>query len=298
MRSRNTDRGEQVAGQILVIARRDGLVPGARLVEQQLADRIGVSRGPVRAGLKALEQVGLVTGQKNRGYVLAKSPTSHLARRTVGALDNGDRVYHRIADDRVGGRLPDVVTEAELARRYELTRAELLRLLDRIAGEGWITKLQGYGWRFADTMACRDAYAKATLFRAVIEPAALREPGYQLSVDVIGKLRREQTRLYTSGFGTLTMGEIFQSGCAFHEEIIRGADNPFYLEALRRVNAIRRLLAYRTFSDREGMRRHIHEHLRLLDLIEAGKLSSAARIMQRHLARPPRMDTVPKVWSE
>ncbi len=64
------------------------------------------------------------------------------------------------------------------------------------------------------------------------------------------------------------------------------------------MNAIRRLLAYRTFSDRDGMRRHIREHLKLLDLIEAGELSSAARIMQRHLARPLRMDTVPKVWAE
>ena len=142
-------------------------------------------------------------------------------------------------------------------------------------------------------MASRDAYAKATSFRAVIEPAALREPGYRLSAEIIGKLRSEQTRLYTSGFGTLTMSEIFQSGCAFHEELIRGADNPFYLEALRRVNAIRRLLAYRTFSDRDGMRRHVREHLKLLDLIEAGNLSSAARIMQRHLARPPRMNVSP-----
>ena len=73
-------RAEQVAGEILSLAQREGLEPGARLVEQRLAHALGVSRGPVRAGLKALESAGLITGARNRGYVLAQSPTSRPAR--------------------------------------------------------------------------------------------------------------------------------------------------------------------------------------------------------------------------
>lgn len=289
MRTRGSTREDRIAGQILLIARRDGFRRGSRLVEQHLADRIGVSRGPVRAGLKALAEAGLVVGEKHRGYVLAKSPTSREAQQAVGALDDGEQTYRRIADDRVAGRLPDIVTEAELSRRYDVSRTQLLRLLDRIAGEGWVTKQPGYGWRFAETVASPQAYAKATAFRAVIEPAALLEASYRLSPDVIERLRSQQRHLYERGFGTLTMGEIFQSGCAFHEAVIGGAGNPFYLEALRRVNAIRRLIAYRTFSDRDGMRRHVREHLKLLDLLEAGDHAAAARLMQRHLARPPRV---------
>ena len=85
------------------------------------------------------------------------------------------------------------------------------------------------------------------------------------------------------------MGEIFQSGCTFHEEIIRGAGNPFYLEALKRVNAIRRLFAYRTYTDKEGMRLHIRDHLRLLDLISNGQMNDAAVLMHKHLARPRKL---------
>ena len=93
------------------------------------------------------------------------------------------------------------------------------------------------------------------------------------------------------GLETVTIAEIFRFGCAFHEEIIRGAGNPFYVEALKRVNAIRRLFAYHTFADRDGMLRHIREHLRLLDLIADGRMADAAALMRRHLARSPKVRT-------
>jgi DNA-binding GntR family transcriptional regulator len=173
-------------------------------------------------------------------------------------------------------------------RRYELTRSQLLRLLDRIAGEGWAVRLPGYGWRFAETLSSPEAYSQAAVFRAVIEPAALSTPGFRLGSDIIEKLRSHERYVHDRGLEVLT-GEIFQSGCTFHEEIIRGAGNPFYVEALKRVNAIRRLFAYRTYANHEGMRRHIREHLRLLDLIAGGRMTDAAALMQKHLAKSPRV---------
>ena len=84
----------------------------------------------------------------------------------------------------------------------------------------------------------------------------------------------------------MTIGEIYQSGCDFHEEIIRRAGNPFFIEALKRVNSIRRLFAYRSFSNRDRMRRHVREHLRLLDLLEARRCVEAAELTTKHLQRP------------
>jgi DNA-binding GntR family transcriptional regulator len=287
MAMERNSKAAQMAGHILAIARRDGLEPGARLVEQRLAHALGVSRGPVRAGLKALEVAGLIAGARNCGYVLAKSPTSRPARTALAAADRSEQVYQSMADDRFNGRLPDVVTEAELMRRYDLPRAELVRLLDRIASEGWGARTQGYGWRFAETLSSHAAYSQAAAFRAVIEPAALSEPGYHLEASIIDRLRTQQRHMHDRGLETFTLGEIFQSGCAFHEDISRGAGNPFYVEALKRVNAIRRLFAYHTFADHEGMRRHIREHLRLLDLVAGGRMTDAAALMRRHLARSP-----------
>jgi len=50
--------------------------PGQRLVEQRLAEELGLSRTPVREALRMLEAEGLVVSQRNRGAVVRPlSPT-------------------------------------------------------------------------------------------------------------------------------------------------------------------------------------------------------------------------------
>jgi DNA-binding GntR family transcriptional regulator len=44
--------------------------PGQRLVEQRLAEELGVSRTPVREALRMLETEGLVVSERNRGAVV------------------------------------------------------------------------------------------------------------------------------------------------------------------------------------------------------------------------------------
>src|SRR5450631_1177396 len=63
-------RAELTAGQILALARREGMRPGDRLIEQRLADALDLSRGPIRLGLKALAAAGLAKGEPNCGFVL------------------------------------------------------------------------------------------------------------------------------------------------------------------------------------------------------------------------------------
>ena len=43
------------------------LAPGDKLTEMALAERLGVSRGPVREAFRVLEEAGLVQLEKNRG---------------------------------------------------------------------------------------------------------------------------------------------------------------------------------------------------------------------------------------
>jgi len=55
----------------LVSSIEDGtLTPGARLREAELAERYGVSRTPIREGLKRLESHGLATYEPNRGMII------------------------------------------------------------------------------------------------------------------------------------------------------------------------------------------------------------------------------------
>ncbi|MDH2346165.1 GntR family transcriptional regulator [Bradyrhizobium sp. SSUT77] len=134
-RNSGSERAEHLAGLIMSLARREGMKAGDRLIEQRLADALDLSRAPIRLGLKALEAAGLARGEPHRGFVLAKNPTSGAARPALAAVRRSEQVYATIAGDVLASRLPADVTEAELMRRYDLSRAELQRLLDRIAAE-------------------------------------------------------------------------------------------------------------------------------------------------------------------
>ena len=69
----------QAAAQIrgLIIDR--VLLPGEKIRQVELADRIGVSRSPLREALRTLESEGVVAYEVNRGYVVAKLDDDDLA---------------------------------------------------------------------------------------------------------------------------------------------------------------------------------------------------------------------------
>jgi GntR family transcriptional regulator of vanillate catabolism len=61
---------ETVLMQLRDLVLRGEFEPGQRLAEQQLAERLGASRTPVRAALVTLEQEGLVEANETGGYVV------------------------------------------------------------------------------------------------------------------------------------------------------------------------------------------------------------------------------------
>src|ERR1700722_8992997 len=69
----------QAAAQIrgLIIDR--VLLPGEKILQVELAERIGVSRSPLREALRTLESEGVVTYEANRGYVVARVGDEDLA---------------------------------------------------------------------------------------------------------------------------------------------------------------------------------------------------------------------------
>ncbi|HEX6154759.1 MAG TPA: GntR family transcriptional regulator, partial [Burkholderiales bacterium] len=260
--------------------RERGLGPGDHITEQELADHFQVSRTPVRVALAALAKARAVEHRPNRGYYVAHPPAA-LADPGVAAPDD-DQLYYRIADDRLKGAIPPRVTEADLVRRYRISRARIAAVLSRMAHEGWVERLPGHGWAFEQMLDSVKAYEDGYRFRAVIEPAALRHPGYQLAPEAIERWRRQWRDLIENN-ARYSDAEIFELGSTFHEVLVGASGNPFLLDAIRRINALRRLLEYRAKRSRDKIARQFREHLRLLELIEVGKLEDAARLMERHL---------------
>ncbi|HEX2545928.1 MAG TPA: GntR family transcriptional regulator [Ramlibacter sp.] len=271
---------------ILQLVRTEELAVGAHLPAQWLADRLRVSRSPVNEALELLQAQGIVRREPNRGYFLAASaPVAEEATVSpVGAeQDLVARAYHRIAEDRLRGELPDQFTEAMLRRRYQLTPAQLQAVLARIGDEGWARKKPGYGWEFSTMLTTPESLLQSYRLRYAIEPAALLEPGYRLDKQVIARCRAAEMHLLNGGIDTDTPDQLHDRGVRFHESLIEGSGNPFFIDTMRRVNRVRRLLSYRSMRDRSRYQEHCDQHLMLLDLLERERNEEAAAVMREHL---------------
>jgi phosphonate utilization transcriptional regulator len=81
------------------------LPAGSKLNEAAIADRLGVSRGPVREAFRALEESGLVRLEKNRGVFVRQIP-----------VEEADEIYElrAVLDEFVGRRLAQAATPEQV----------------------------------------------------------------------------------------------------------------------------------------------------------------------------------------
>ncbi len=267
--------------QIVELVRAEELPVGAHLPAQWLADRLRVSRSPVNEALELLKSQGIVRREPNRGYFLATAPAIELVAQDAGTGE--EATYFRIAEDRLRGELPDQFTEAMLRRRYGLTPAQLQAVLARISDEGWARKKPGYGWEFSAMLTTPESLLQSYRLRLAIEPAALLEPGYRIDRQVIARCRAAELHLLQGGIETDTADQLHDRGVRFHESLVEGSGNPFFIDTMRRVNRVRRLLSYRSMRDRSRYQEHCDQHLMLLDLLERERNEEAAEVMREHL---------------
>lgn len=274
---------------IVELIRTEGWTVGSHLPAQMLADRLHVSRSPINQALRLLQEKGLVHREPNRGYYVAARISSR-PQMTLDALglryaSDADRLYFRLADDRLGGRLPDEFTESLLRKNYGATPGEIDAVLSRIAAEGWVEKKPGYGWAFSPMLTTPDSLLQSYRMRLALEPAALREPGYRLEPAVIERCRAVERDLLAGGIDTATALELHDRGVRFHEALVEASGNAFFIDTIRRVNRVRRLLSYRSMQNRKRYREHARQHLHLLDLLEQQRNAEASEAMREHLQR-------------
>ncbi|HEY3047344.1 MAG TPA: GntR family transcriptional regulator [Polaromonas sp.] len=278
---------KSIPAQIIEFIQTEGLAVGGHLPAQLLADRLRVSRSPINEALCLLHEKGVLSRERNRGYFLAKSvkdPDAGLAEQL--GLDESDvvtTVYFRVADDRLKGLLPDEFSEVQLKNRYALTAAQLQAVLNRIAQEGWAHKKPGYGWVFSSMLTTPDSLLQSYRLRLALEPAALLEPGYRLDPQVLARCRAAEMHLLEGGIETDTADQLHERGVRFHESLIEASGNPFFIDTIRRVNRVRRLLSYRSMQNRKRYKEHCQQHLQILALLEKDRNEEASEALRNHL---------------
>lgn len=275
----------QMTARIIEHIRENNLPRGHHLPAQTLADALRVSRAPISAALKRLEELKIVRSEPYRGYFLAKGASELDKDGTPSLADNEpeDELYFQIAEDRLSGKLADRISENELMRLYNLPRSRLLKILHRIAEEGWVERLPGNGWEFRTGLTSREGYEQAYQFRAAIESQALLLPTFRIDQKAFHAARKEQQAILDGGFERMSRTNLFQINSQFHEMLVDCSQNEFFVDAVRRVNRLRRLIEYRVTVDRSRLPLQSREHLHILDLIEAGDRQKASEFLRVHI---------------
>jgi DNA-binding GntR family transcriptional regulator len=171
-----------------------------------------------------------------------------------------------------------------MLRRYGLTGARLARILRRISNEGWIERLPGHGWAFLPVLTSLEAYEDSYRFRLLIEPAAILEPRFTLNRTALERSREQQQWLVDGRIWQVSDAKLFELNSGMHQAIIECCQNSFFIDALRRIDRVRRLVEYRQTLNRHSAIDRCREHIELLDLLLAEKRVEASEFMRRHLA--------------
>ena len=124
---------ENVSEEIRLKILNQELTPGMRIIEQDLSDELGVSRGPIREALRQLEQEGMVEYTRNVGCSV----------REITIQDIYETYLLRSNYEMIAVRLYEAqFTDEEIARMEEA-----LELMKNLTIENYI-KLVSYGCMF------------------------------------------------------------------------------------------------------------------------------------------------------
>jgi DNA-binding GntR family transcriptional regulator len=273
----------QLANRILLHVRATGLPPGHHLTEASLQHLLGTSRAPIRAALALLAAEGLLDQRRNRGFFVKSLPVAPSDLADRGEPEGDERIYLKIAEDRLTGQIGTTVTEPEMIRRYHVPRPQLRRILARISREGWIERREGRGYAFPSLMDSVEAYRESYELRQMLEPAGLLAASFSCDAAVLEQLNAQQEFVRNGGWQTLSQIELFETNSKFHEGLARMSGNRFLVHIVERQNQLRRLVEYRHILNRQQVLDQNVEHLQILARLESNDVIGAARLLSEHL---------------
>ena len=284
MQPDSTASSRRIARQILDLVSEAKFDPGHHLREQHLADALGVSRTPVRAGLKELTRMGAVEARPNQGFFLLKRSNELELLEIEQSKSNDQKLYEQLVHDRIAGVLPESFTQTEISQRYEVDRGVLTRTLVKLSEDGLIARNAGHGWRFLQTLNSDVALRNSYGFRLMIEPTALLTPNLHVDRQMLKRLRAQHLRLITHPDITqVPAKEIFETDALFHELLAEASGNLFVVQAIQQQNRLRRLLEFGSYHNKRRVKEWCEEHVAIIDALRENKQEQAAELMRKHL---------------
>jgi DNA-binding GntR family transcriptional regulator len=273
----------ELCERMLVLFRSGAIPVGQRLTELGMARRLNVSRTPIRAALNRLARQGIVASADGRGYVLLRRPVNGIGVEPDAEDAADDKLVIAIARDRLAGRLSDQVSEADLMRRYGVSRQVVLRALASLLEATIVTRKPGYGWSFEALPHDPAAREESYRMRLLIEPAGLLEPGFRLDPAWAARMRETHERALVAPWTETASVAFFAMNAGFHEGLALASGNRFIHLAVVQQTRLRRFSNYDWTYGTDRVAVNCRQHLEILDRIEAGDLDVASLLMRRHI---------------
>ncbi|MFC6487779.1 GntR family transcriptional regulator [Nitratireductor sp. GCM10026969] len=268
--------------------------PGDHLTEQSVAERFGVSRGPVRNAFRRLEGEGLLdrnakgmTVAVNRNHPRSKAASGGQEPSRppfVEATASWEAIYHEVAEATViHAAYGDWrMIETELARYFGVSRTVAREVLARLEHRGVLRKEPGHRWHLPklDEMRVVNLYE----MRKLLEPEALVQAAEKAPRDFLHEMRRgllaaleHQELLPAAEFDRLER--------QLHVDLLSYARNDLLRETLHHFHALlfTNVNVYRATRSKFGRDPFPGEHLEIVDRLLDGDLQSARQKMSEHM---------------
>lgn len=269
------------------------LAPGDRLTETAVAARFGISRAPARRALEELEREGALERSSGRGYEIVAVPTKPApsgSRAAVVAPEpfhsarSWEPIYAEVEEEIIG-RISFAswrVNEAKLARLYGVSRTVAREVVARLQQRGLVQKDERSRW-IASALTPQHVGEFYEL-RAILEPAALVRAAPNLPPDLLASMRRSlQAALEDPG---QVEGPVLDSlEEEMHITLLGHCGNRALMQAITTPQSL--LVAHR-FLYRWTPRLFesepfLPEHLQVVELLEADRVTEAAEALENHL---------------
>ncbi len=278
----------------------EGALPkGAVLLEGPIADRLGMSRAPVRTALQNMEKDGMVHRFDGRGYVLGDAADAgrpvRVNLREIAWPDVSEHPTQRrdkMASDTVLDNLQDAITgiiafgrfrisEAALAANFNVSRAVAREALFHLLKRGLVEKDLRSHWITGPltAQATRDLFA----IRAVLEPLALRSaaPHFSQAELAASRQKLEQLSSQASRLEARAFDDVERE---LHEDYLSKSPNKPLLLALTQTRLP--TAANKSFVQAMGAldaTQPLAEHAAIFDALVAEDVPQACLLLERHV---------------